>query len=141
MDKKRSVGVTVVGVTEVILGIIGLMVILFSVQPAHSGGPLPPYLCFGFTICFLIPFLLLGILTIRLKPIARKIHIFCSPFLSFIIMGFIWMFVVDSPYHIFFTGVFRQYLTFKIIMWTIFLLMMSGSIFYFTRPKVKEQFR
>jgi len=137
--------VTIIGWLEIIIGTVGVALFLFSAEAPRPPGPdgvrLPAYMLFGLACGSVMPFVLLGVFTLKLKPMTRIIHIWCSPLIALIVIMFFWMFVIDSPYHIYFYMDYYAYQIFKKFMWSVFLGILIGTIFYFTRPLVKEQFK
>lgn len=142
MGKKRSKGVTIFGWAEIIIGITGLVILVLSLIPrTRPSGPdtvvLPAYMPLLAVCLSVIPFLFVGTFTLKLSPVARRINIIGSPILSLIVMVFLRTIIAYSPYSL----NYYQNLIFARIMWGIFLLMLLGTIYFFTRPKVKEQFK
>ncbi len=116
MRKKRSIGVTVFAYLNIVLGILGVLALLTS-----SG-----------VIIFTAPLVIVGLGLFKLKEWARKLEIF------FVIFDYLskWAIIViiSKNYQI---GVWYLYQTEHIIS----LIAVIITIYFFTRPKVKEQFQ
>lgn len=145
MGKKRSAGVTIVGIIETLSGIQGIMVLLnalFQVSPMGiiSGVISGPLL------------LMLGIGMLNLKPFARVVNLFLMSIFSLPILIFIVGSILNSINY-------QVKNNIKIGLWTVgqgwgtvsmgagfcFILIILAVnccwVYFFTHPKVKEQFK
>ena len=116
MEKKRSRGVTVFAYLNIVLGIIGIHALIRCPE----------------IIIFTAPLIIVGFGLLKLKEWARKVEIF------FVIFDYLskWaiIFIISKNYQI---GVWYLYQTKHII--SLFAVIIT--IYFFTRPKVKEQFQ
>jgi len=133
MDKKRPLGVTIIGLVEMIPGLIGIILSLILIfvaipklgQQDPVGGS-AMQLAYGEMI--LIVSLLIsaaGLITFLLKPLGRILHLI---FLSLIIISSIYMFVVYAFEKMIEPGP------------LCIAAVAAGLLFYFTRPEVKQAF-
>ncbi len=117
MGKKRSVGVTVFAYLDIIGGILGILALIVGIKIIIFGAPL---------------LIIIGIGLLKLKEWARKFEILLT------ILGyfFIWVmfFVISKDLLISLRYMFQ----FKQI---ISLLAVIVTVYFFTRPKVKNQFK
>jgi uncharacterized membrane protein len=153
MDKKRSIGVTIFGWCEVLLGAIGsipsldtvrmYLVIQYKYATGYYKGLLSGFsdrLCFGIiwsvSICtFPLFFVLIsGILTLRLSPSAKRINTVFLPLLLIVEAAYIFqtstLGMQDNPFY-------ELYSPFYVCLYAGIAIF---QIWFFTRPKVKEQF-
>jgi hypothetical protein len=123
MEKKRSVGVTVISVIEVLLGLKWG----WSSFTAFLSQTSISFIHILLLIISALP-IVLGILTFQLKPIGRKLNLIFSPLIAFLLfLSFVSLFIFN-PLWEFLSGIYT-------------LLITTFLIYFFTRPKVKEQFK
>ena len=142
MEEKRALGVKIFVWVCIILPIVYFLSIAFLLPIFIAPGAIPPrdlFLLFPLELLLISPFLLIGIGLLRFKNIARQILLVISFIIFIISFGSIIIFFIH-----FFSG--HPFFVYgKDKMWFIgFLLFFIGSIFtiyYFTRPKIKEQFK
>jgi hypothetical protein len=151
MPQKRSKGVTIFSVIEILLGISGSILFFMSVQwvalngfylistsidKVFTVGVNPEALTLGFMYCIMtLPFaiiLISGIYTLRLRSWARKINFIFLPPLLFSVSTFAYF-----GFPLF--GKIIKWKSFFITVIPLFVLTVL-KIWYFTRPKVKQQF-
>jgi len=121
--RKPSIGIKVFGWIEILTFLITIITL---VRIDYY----PMILLF-----FPTPIAILGIFTIKLKPLARRLNLSLSPFIVFT-YSFGFMMVFDFVLSIINPSLKLNQWHFGIL-FTVFLLM---HIFFFTRPKIKEQF-
>ena len=139
MNKDRPVGVKVFSMMQVISGIIGFLcffilgisaVFFTPYDPAKGPGIYKALGLWSIGAGFLYLLLFfLGIMLFKLKPLARKLTIILSP----LYYGLICL-LLAIPLDRFFKGV-------GLYIFAIWLFLVTATIRYFTRPKVKEQFK
>lgn len=135
MEKSRSLGVTIISKIEIVIGTIGIFCfiplgigeLLNELYGSH--GTSERYVGFGVdvilgVICSII--LITGKLTYKLRPAGRVLHLFFS--VLFIILYFLLFYVL------------RCKLEYILNFWVLPISPLF-FIFFFTRPKVKEQFK
>ena len=144
MDKKRSVGITLLGWMEITIGIIGTLIFLYSLTGAariilsglfdsdNNGGMTASFVGGVFIFLALLflpmPFLLCaGIGILRLKSWARKVNIFVMPPLTFSLLLLNLIPGVGSDF----------------LLATIFSALLLGllPILFFNIPEIKVQFK
>jgi len=133
--KKRPVGIAIISGIEIVLGFIGVafsLLLIFTALPkcgdkSLAGGPETQIGVGQGILIVTLLILVLGLLTFLLKPIGRILHLV---FLSLISLVTIYNFflILVGPYKTFEPNL-------LIILGAVGLLM-----YYFTRPKVREQF-
>ena len=144
MEKKRSIGITIVGVIQIIFGIQGTFSLLRALLSFQITG-----IIFGIWGPFLI---WLGIGMLNLKSFARKANLFMAPVFSLVPLTFIVASVFNSLGYLVKNNI-------KVGLWTvgqgwgvssigsgiIFILIVLAInfcwVYFLTRPKVKEQFK
>jgi len=119
MEKKRSVGMTVVGLYLILMGILSITTVIVPI--------------------FFIP---VGIYILKLKDRARKYGIITHLILLILsiitIIGYCWKLFSTSSEHI----KQMQYVAALVLGNALMLAIICGIvIFFLTRPKVKEQFK
>ena len=132
MEKKRSVGVTVCGIILLVLSVPSLFLALIAMISHYYGEGLKDLsIDIGMQILFIgtpIALFCSGKGLLDLKKWGRTCAIITATILSLGLLGFGIMLLIDKD--IFFSSI-----NFFAALFFIFL------IYYFTRPKVKEQFR
>jgi len=137
MEKKRSVGVTVFGIIMIIVGILGILSSLVGGSMICSIAGVKPHAIFlgvGFLFTTIgIMYLIGGFGVLSLKPWARNLTLLLSSFNSILIilmlLGTVKV-IVKDPIAILYC-----------IPQILLLFLLIGIIYFFTRPKVKEQFK
>ena len=132
MEKKRSVGVAVFGYLGIILGIFSLITGIFSgAKSPHYSGGIPS----GLVMIFL------SINLLRLRNWSRILLLIlnCLEFIILTIGSLFVLFFISWEY---LKTLEPQFPIFALIFFTCFLIIYNLSfLIYFTRPKVKEQFK
>jgi len=121
--KKPSIGIKVFGWIEILTF---LTTIITLVRIDYY----PMILLFSPT-----PIAILGIFTIKLKPLARRLNLFLSPFIVFT-YSFGFMMISEAVLSI-------ANSNFKLNQWhfcILFVVILLIHILFFTRPQIKEQF-
>jgi len=142
MEKKRSVGITIVGTIKIFISILFLLFFIFVVlvsssltdssikQPLFNS--LFEVIIFVCVVIFGLVYLINSVFIFKLNKFSRRISIFLDVIM---IMLIAFLSFIEPP------GYFKKpdLLTFIIssLLWTFFIYF----IFYLTRPKVKELFR
>lgn len=85
---------------------------------------------------FPIPVIVLGILTIKLKPSARRLNILLSPLIVFTYISALLM-IFETMINIFNLGLIIHKWLFNCL----FIIALIIHIYFFTRPSVKEKFQ
>ncbi|MBL7071218.1 MAG: hypothetical protein ISS26_03485 [Candidatus Omnitrophica bacterium] len=139
MEKKRSVGVIVISILEVVVGVMGLYPIwnrFLSFEFNIAG------LVYDIRYLGLLFMIILGIGTFQLKPVSRKLQIVLSPLTSI----FIYLLLIGiAPSQkiadiIIFWGI--KDIPFRFIVMGLQIILIAVIlIYFFTRPEVKKQFK
>lgn len=157
MEKKRSIGVTIFGILF-ILGSLFQMLGLKVADYKFMFQPLPEKIIlirYFISVAVLILGVITGIGLLRLKNIFRKMALFLGFFT-------LYTYILESPFFVFknmpeyveqqfisiaSTGAIPESIIYAIL-WTSIIVSLvidfgfaGGLIYFFTRPKVKEQFR
>jgi len=128
---KKTVGIIirVLGVVHLILGIMGILLVAMGIQAMFfpNYDPAEEVVSYGRLALvigvILSPFLLVGICTLKHRPIGRIINLILSPIIGVVIyLPFIKIFGNSSAYIFMPLGI-------------------TAIIYFFTRPKVKERFQ
>jgi hypothetical protein len=134
MEKKRSVGIIIIvlGIVNLILGIVGILSVIVGIKmrffPSYDAAKGYAFdIHFGglFLVAGIIfsLFLLVGICTLRQRPVGRILNLILSPITGCVIsLPFIKIFGNISVYIFIPVGI-------------------IAIIYFFTRSKVKEQFK
>jgi len=139
MEKKSSVGVIIFGVILILWGVlssIGTLIDYFVVA-SYAGrsyeGPAPSVLKYMQQFLYCIFLIILGFGLIKLKEWARKSALFI----------FAPLFVIILPFHNFFMFVYiaKSKLLFAQLLEIVRIILGVATLYLFTRPKVKEQFK
>jgi hypothetical protein len=129
MEKKRLVGVTVFGIVSLL---VSTYLLFFMPIPLYG---VPRFIrpLLNFSIC--IGYIIIVINLLRLKDWARKLYLFFQILCLISASVLLYVFLVLS----------WGSLDIKSLLVSIVFLLLYGyligSMYYFTRPKVKEQFR
>lgn len=146
---KKSFGIIVISITEITLGSYGVFLacrIIISISKISRD--LTPYWTNEFRysiptaiVSFFLALLMifLGISLFKKKPFIRILHIVLSPIVAISIVNFLWVFVAQLivSLNFFVLANMNEMLLIAITL----IIITSGYAYYFTRPKVKEQFR
>lgn len=138
-----------VGITEIAVGAYGLflalnIIISFSkitkdLTPYRAekfSGAIPVSIITLFLASFII---LLGIFLIKRNRISRLIHIILSPLIAIFIVNTLWGFVIQLILYLNIASLLN--LSELLIGAVLIITITIGYLYYFTRPKVKEQFK
>ncbi|HEA47332.1 MAG TPA: DUF4339 domain-containing protein [bacterium] len=143
MKKRRSVGITILSVTEMILGALGTASgIPLSIGGflAEDVGGLVPFMIGSMLLIICGPLLIAGIPTFRLKPAGRILNlVLCFLLILGLCVGFIRECVesINRGYQV---PVLEWVLFFSLLIFII-IAIPGLLIFYLTRPAIKEQFK
>jgi len=155
MEKKRSVGIAAVGIIEILIGILGVLGCIYAWQVVNdlhaigdTGGS-SEGMSAKVGLLFIAPFIIgslsgvlflfLGMLVLTLKPIARMVHIILSPIISILFI----LFLLGNYVLLEMNGTIKSFFAPTVLIMIggiITIISMVGMIYFFTRPKVKEQF-
>ncbi|MFC1703707.1 hypothetical protein ACFL1E_02855 [Candidatus Omnitrophota bacterium] len=139
--KKRSIGVTIISILQVIIGIAGFVYFAFGVESHYPSSFIQHIFFFLiFNIFFLMPYyflIALGIITFKTKPYAWGFNLVGNSF-TFVYITFFQIFTIrgitGNPTVDFFMHPPGWFIC------LVYIAFISLNTFYFTRPKVKEQF-
>lgn len=123
MDKKRTFTITLLGVLEILLGIVGILMSTLSFIVAKNRTPI---LIFSLAIAFIIAlfFLISGVLVLKLKPLGRIINI--VTILTILLIAVLPKDDMNLMQIVINIGI---------------VILCLLVFFYFTRSKAKEQFK
>lgn len=165
MEKKRSVGITILSSIEILIGILGIPFYhwglaftigggsFFFLYPDEPGGSL--VFGIGIIMLFIASFCLFagwtGLRLLRLNPKARKANLVIVPIWLFIILGWAMSPIIQDIIHptrwkiYTFMGAYEPTISNRIFLSVVCIgiitLPMVGISWYLTRPKIKEQFK
>lgn len=148
MDKKYPVGIKTIGIIEIFVGAYGVFLAAKVITSfSKIAKDLTPHMAEKFsgaipvsiiTLLSALFVIFLGIFLVRRNRVARLMHIFLSPLIAIFIVNTLWGFVIQLI----------SYLNIAILLNSSELLIgavliitiVVGYVYYFTRPRIKEQF-
>lgn len=148
MKEKKSRGIIGISIAEITIGLYGLFLtlnILFSLS--KTGENLTSYWADQFygampfsivSLCGALLVIFLGIFLFKRKHIVRVLHIVLSPLIAIILVNVLLKFVVGLISYL--NLPFLLNLNVLLIAAILIITISIGYIYYFTRPKVKNQF-
>lgn len=132
MREKRSIGVTVLGIVSIILGLLGLRMPVYYILHGFEYS-LSNLLWISFPIVLAIALFVCGVAMFQLKHWAPKLFLSLMAVVLFYISYILAVVSLVHPL--------GPLLIASVVIWLLIsLLPISLLFFYFTRPKVKEQF-
>lgn len=148
MNKKYPAGIITLGITEIAVGAYGVFLaskVITSFSKIAKG--LTPYMAEKFsgvipisiiTILSASFVIFLGIFLVKRNRVSRLMHIILSPLIAIFIVNTLWGFVIQL---ISYLNIAILLNLSELLIGTVLIITITiGYIYYFTRPKIREQF-
>lgn len=127
MEKKRSKGITIFGWIYILFSVCGLMTLIAGILEGQG------ILYIFAMLVEIILFLAIGIGLLKLKEWARKFVVYSNIIVILLFISrTIWLYVVSPESPLFPIGIMAIFTAVPILLLI---------IYFFTRPKVREQFK
>lgn len=149
MNKKSSVGIITVGIIEIAVGVYGAFLALDIVTSfSKISKDLTPHMAEKFngaipisitTLILASSVIFLGIFLIKRSRVSRLMHVMLSPLIAIFIVNTLWGFVIQLISYLNIAGLLN--LSELLIGAVLIIIITFGYLYYFTRPRVKEQFK
>ncbi len=149
MNKKLSPGIIAISIAEIAIGVYGIFLALNVISSfGKIAKDLTPYRAEKFSgaitvsiiTLFLASFIiLLGIFLIKRNRVSRLMHIILSPLIAIFIVNTLWGFVIQLISYLNIASILN--LSELLIGVALIITITIGYLYYFTRLKVKDQFK